>query len=199
MTIVVEWCPHPARHQHGTRVAYVADKCRCPQCREANRIDQARARRQRAYGNPAYVDATAARDHVHDLQTRGMGWKRIAAAADVSLSTVHKLLYGAPSRDMGPSKRIHQQTAQALLAVRLDHAPSARVDATGTRRRLQALVWMGWSVRHLTSRLGCDRQKIDALLAGNSRTTAATAEAVADLYDRIWNQTPPQASSPDTE
>src|SRR5699024_4387276 len=151
-------------HQHGTRAAYVTDKCRCASCREANRVVQARARRQRAYGNPAYVDATPVREHVRNLQARGMGWRRIAKTAGISPSVVNKLLYGSPTRGMGPSKRVRQRTARALLAVRIDHAPGTRVDATGTRRRLQALAFMGWSINSLASRLGCDRQKIDALL-----------------------------------
>ena len=47
-------CLHPnARHQHGTRTAYVADKCRCPDCCTANTTyEQNRAALTSTAGGP---------------------------------------------------------------------------------------------------------------------------------------------------
>ena len=42
-------CPR-ANHQHGTRTAYVVDRCRCDPCREAARIYEAQRRRTHLYG-----------------------------------------------------------------------------------------------------------------------------------------------------
>ena len=65
-------------------------------------------------------------------------------------------------------------------------------DATGTRRRLQALMRNGWSMGLLSARLGCTRQVLRKKLGESERCTAATAAAVRDLYDDLWDQAPPE-------
>lgn len=67
-------------------------------------------------------------------------------------------------------------------------------DPTGTRRRLQALMCCGYSLPILAAQLGCDRRELRRKLHERGTVTAATARAVADLYDRLWDQPPPQSS-----
>ena len=66
--------------------------------------------------------------------------------------------------------------------------------AAGTQRRLQALMWNGWSLAQLAARLGCTRQVLGRKLSGRERATPATVAAVRVLYGQLWDQPPPQAT-----
>jgi hypothetical protein len=194
----VAWCVHKqVTHQHGTYVAYVIDLCRCDDCREANRIQASERRRQHMYGRDWLVDATPAREHLLELSRQGMGWKKVAAAAGVSATTVGGLLYGShPDDPTHPdhrprSLRINKAAATKILAVRAMLAPGANVDATGTRRRLQALVTLGYPVSALGRRLGKTSSNMFITLE-SPQVLEATRRRVAALYDELWN-TPPAA------
>jgi len=67
--------------------------------------------------------------------------------------------------------------------------------ATGTRRRLQALMVNGWPAAGLAARIGLDATSLSRIADGaQDEVTGATADAVAHLYDRLWDWFPP----PDT-
>lgn len=179
--------------QHGTYVKYKLDGCRCYPCGFADSQYRDRRRRAIAYGTwQPYVDAEPAREHVRTLQEFGLGWKRIAHLAGVPNSTMWKLLYGARQRGMAPSKRIRPETAQKILAVepRLDLLGTRiPVDATGTRRRLQALTAGGWPQAQLAARLGIHPSNYCTMLA-RPQVNIGTARASAALYDELWNADP---------
>lgn len=186
-------CHHKqAQHIHGTHACYVLDSCRCPDCTTANTTYERQRIRQHAYGRwNGYVPADAAREHVERLQAAGMGWKRIAHAANVPTGTMWKLLYGVPSTNRPPSQRIRPATEAAILAVRLDLAPGAVVPSVGTARRLQALVAIGWSMSKLANRIGILPSNFGPLIHGTRGTTVETDRTVRDLYDQLWNEPPP--------
>lgn len=191
-------CTHTqVTHRHGTRACYVHDKCRCPDCRQAGAdYGRERARRlaEEAYGarSSRYVDADPVRQHLHALSRQGMGWKRAAAAAGVSTSTVCGILYGFPGR--APRRRIARHTAEALLAVTYHPTATTIVDGIGTRRRLQALVAIGWTQSSLATQLGMSPSNFGRLIAGEAPVIHATTTAVRALYDRTWS-TPPVADN----
>jgi hypothetical protein len=183
---------------HG-RAKYVVEKCRCHTCRTDARAYERNRRRQRAYGRQAYVDAEPVREHVRQLQAAGLGWKRIAALAGLDHSVVWKLIYGDRSRFDGPSKRIRPATAEKILAVRatLDNlGDTVPVDATGTRRRLEALVAIGWSKSKLADRLGMLPSNFGGVMQ-RGQLHAATVRAVRKLYDELWNVRPPEETHRD--
>ena len=195
MSAPIDTCTHGVIHHHGTRLGYIRDHCRCNDCRAAAaRYEKARKRRN-AYGRSLVVDATPARDHVRALMAQGMGWKRIASLAGVSQSTLGAVLYGAYPDQPGrpsyrpPRRQIGRDLAAALLAVELDIAPGARVDATGVRRRIQALVSMGWSKLQLGDRLGIARGNMDLDIA--TAVTSVTRDRVIELYEAMRHETPP--------
>jgi hypothetical protein len=176
---------------HG-RAKYNAEHCPCAVCRRANADYEKRRVRQRAYGRVAYVDAEPARVHVHALRAGGLGSRRIAALAGVPHGSVSKLIYGDPRRGLAPSKRVRSATAEKLLAVQLvlEHiGDGQRIDATGTRRRLQALMATGWSRAKLAARLGVTATNLASTMA-SERVFASTARAVRALYERLWNALP---------
>jgi hypothetical protein len=181
--------------KHGTYAGYKIHHCRCESCRKASSAYTANRKRQIAYGRwEPYVDAEPVREHLKRLSESGIGWKRAAHLAGLATSTVDKLLYGAPERGMGPSKRVRRATAEKILAVKadLEHlGGKAVVDATGTRRRLQALVASGWSQSKLGLAMGMSPQNFSAMFK-RDRVHADTAREIRALYDRLWNTAPPE-------
>lgn len=191
-------CSHPrAAHEHGTYAAYTLDQCRCLPCTAANSQYETTRTRDRAYGRTAYVDAGPAVTHLRELAAAGLGWKRAARAAGVPLSTARRLTQ-VPAD--GPAPRARAATVAALLSVptpTLDTLGGATlVEATGTRRRLQALLALGWSVRRLSVDHDLNRQALDRALT-NATVTVRTARAVRDVYDQIGDRTPPQGTPAD--
>ncbi|WP_262062636.1 hypothetical protein [Streptomyces sp. STR69] len=176
--------------EHGSRARY-ARGCRCAACRDANRSYENNRARRTAYGTwQPYVGAEPVRRHVRALMDQGMGWRRIAEASGVSKGTVNKLLYGAPGRGVAPCRRIRRETAEQLLAVRYSAellAAGALVDATGTWRRIRALVAVGWPKAHIAQALGA---AAPALQLNELLVVASTARRVASLYDEWWDADP---------
>lgn len=187
-------CQHKvANHQHGTHACYVLDRCRCRPCAAANAAYEKTRARRHAYGRfDTYTDAAPVRAHVQHLMDAGVGLKRIAALAGVSQSTLGKIVYGTATR--AASAKTTRPVADRLLAVRLTldtYAPGARVPNVGTKRRLQALMANGWSQTALANAIGMEVRNFNHLLHGKRAVTAKTARAVKDLYDDLWNATPP--------
>jgi len=147
-----------------------------------------------AYGRwHPYVDAEPTRAHIDHLRVCGLGLNRIAAAAGVSRGTLQTLVYGHPARGVAPATRLRTETAERLLAVQATPAMLGKrrsVDGTGTRRRLQGLVTIGWSGKQLAEQLGMDPSNLRRLLREDSRVGAGTARAVHVLYDQLWNRPP---------
>lgn len=181
-----------ARHVHGTRTAYIVDKCRCRECTDASAAEQRQRNRLQAYGryDSGRVDAEPFREHVSMLTAYGIGLKRIADMAGVSNSTLGKILYGSPSINVKPRARVEKRVAEAVLAIKpaLDHlGKTVTVDATGTHRRLQALVTIGWSQSRIGERLGFEPSNFNRVIH-QPRVHADTARKVRDLYEELWNQ-----------
>lgn len=180
-----------ARHRHGQYTTYVRHACRCTPCREANNDLSRQRTRSKAYGRFAFVDAEPVRQHVQRLMAQGMGHSRVADAAGVHRSTMTYLLYGSGGAEhRPPRKQIRRDTAEKLLAVGLDLAPGAKVPATGARRRVEALMWNGWSASLLARRLGVTPTNF-FYLRGRVSITRATHEAVVALFEELWDESPP--------
>ena len=194
-------CPHSGKpHRHGTRAAYVADRCRCEPCRAANSADEHQRRRAIAYGRwRPYVDAGPARAHLQQLRACGIGLNQIARLAGVAPSTLTRLAARTSGNGASTTGLIRAEPARRILAVPITvdgitHAQGSLVDATGSRRRLQALVAVGWTQADLARHL----QRSPSNLRQTLRTqlvTAATAADVRDLYNQLWNH-PPDQSNP---
>jgi hypothetical protein len=190
-------CSHKeVRHQHGTRLAYVLDGCRCTPCRQAQQAAAQVRNRSKAYGrsSTALVDAAPVRAHVQRLQAAGMGHKRVALVAGVNPSSVGRLIYGR-RRQSGlqepPTRRMNPDDARKLLAVPMpgvaDLGATVNVDGTGARRRLQALARIGWSVSALARQADIDPQSLYGAMRGQP-VIARTHQAVVALYERLWDQ-----------
>ncbi len=187
------------RHAHGDYLRYVIDKCRCDACREANNERSRAIDRLKAYGQwEPYIDAQPVREHLALLSSYGIGWQRAARIAGVPIGSVTKILYGSPGR--APSRRVRPHTASRILSVRpsLDLvADAAAVDGTGTTRRLQSLMALGFPQEFLASRLGVAATNLSKTRRAG-RVRAATARAVGVLFEELRSSTPDQYGIPET-
>jgi hypothetical protein len=163
--------------------------------------EYARSRaRQIAYGTwEPWADAAPVRNHVRRLRTAGASYEAIASAAGVSPMTVHRLDHGhqhVPGRRCAAQRssgRIRAVAAQRLLAVTpvVVERCVVRRDATGTRRRLQALIALGYPAASLARRLGVDPRRVKCVVRGTTATVTSHMHAtVRDLYDQLWDVRP---------
>ncbi|MEU7980504.1 hypothetical protein AB0B63_18470 [Micromonospora sp. NPDC049081] len=166
---------------------YKYHHCPCEGCLAANRAYNNRRYRLRAYGQwQALVEAQPVREHVQSLRDH-YGIERIAELSGVAYATVNSLIH--PIRGVTRT-HVRKQNADALLAVQpsLSEMHGGRpVDATGTHRRIQALVSIGHPLIRQSQMLGRDRHFATAILA-RQQVTVATARLVSDLYARLSNQ-----------
>ncbi|MCL2586095.1 MAG: hypothetical protein FWE35_26980, partial [Streptosporangiales bacterium] len=167
--------------------------CRCTRCRAAASSEWRHRSRMKAYGRwKPLVDADPARIRIRALNEYGAGCARIAQAAGVAPETVVNILSGRNGRP--PARRIREKTEAKILSVMpsLDLlGATIPVDATGTRRRIQALVRRGWSLSKISQRLRTDRANMKRLLTAG-KVRAETARKVRDLYNEIWDEPPPE-------
>lgn len=181
-----------ANHEHGTRTAYVVDRCRCRSCTDASTAHRAELNKQKAFGryDTGRVDAIPARAHTRYLMAEGISIRQIARIAGVSMSTIRCLLYGRHERGHDPYPRINRDIAEKILAIKpvlANMASGHCTDATGTQRRLQALVAIGWSQSRLARKLGIQPSNFITFMNAD-QCTAKRALQVKELYDRLWNQ-----------
>jgi DNA-binding CsgD family transcriptional regulator len=188
-------CRHPrAKHQHGTRAAYVKDQCRCAKCTAVNTAASNEMHRERTFGRwEPYLDSGPTRAHIEDLRAAGIGVDQVAKLAGLSSSHVRGLIYPS-STGRPPYQRVRRETAERILAVPVDdssRAANSHVDATGTRRRLQALIAVGWAQAWLARELHRSPANFRRSMIADT-VTARTAQLVNEMYERLWDAPPPQ-------
>ena len=113
---------------HGTVARYRAG-CGCLPCRAASAAYRRGIREQPS----KLVDPGPARERIAQLAAMGVGWKRVAALARLTPSTVSSVLYDRPARPR--SVRISRYTAAAILSVTPQRVLAERGDGRGTRLR----------------------------------------------------------------
>lgn len=192
-------CTHKRTfHAHGTANAYILDGCKCRPCRNALAQRENARNKAKAFGryDSGRVDAKHVRAHLLKLRKHGMGLKRIAELAGVSNATLGKVLYGDPAHGRPLRKRVARHVHDQVLAIQptLENLQGGTlVDALGIRRRLQALVAIGYSQTHLAGRIGfvasnfC-KLTLDPSEGGRTAVTAATARKVTALYAALQNR-----------
>lgn len=172
-----------ARHTHGTYGAYTVDRCRCDDCREAARIYRKRTKFAAANRRSNRVPCDRAANHVRQLLANGWSINQVGVTAGIASTTVvHMLARGQYTL---------RRTERALLAIPADSRPaSGYVDPTGTRRRIHALTALGWPQAWIARRLGIEESSMRQTMAAGM-VQSITAEAVATLYEQMWDERPP--------
>ena len=188
----------PADREHGTRACYLRG-CRRKPCMAAHYAYLVRRQGAIIRGQwEPFTDAEPIRQHVAALTAAGLTEANLASEARISRGQMQHLMHGSDGSP--PARRMRREAAAKILAVRplaLAAPGAGELDATGTRRRIRALIACGWPQGWLAAELGIKPPNISAMLRGargQARGRASTAAAVRDLYDRLWNTEPPQST-----
>jgi uncharacterized protein YerC len=180
-------------HKHGaTGTCYQKHRCRCTDCR-AHRAKQERDReaRARAGRTQEYVNAIITVPRIMQLMREDWTYADIEAVSGVSVPTISRIMRGV-------TVRVERETADAILGThpKMRHrAPEPRkVDATGTIRRIRALVAVGWTFWGISQKAG--HGNTWALqVTTSSMVTPATRDLIARLYDELWATEPPRVTA----
>lgn len=136
-------------------------------------------RRRIRMGIYGWRDAARAREHVEALRSLGWTWEGIADVAGLSTYVAHQL-------GTGKTRRLLPESETALLKVPLMPFDSQRsVDSCGTRRRVQALAWMGWTCSEVARRAGTTQRTLATLILPHRRISFALSRRVAAVYDEL--------------
>ncbi|MGW7053078.1 hypothetical protein [Streptomyces sp. NPDC054887] len=154
--------------------------CKCEPCLITRRRNDKRGKVNRQLGRRAEVDATEARQHIELLRATRT-WASISEATQVTQSG---LLYIAN----GSRTSIHRRTHARILAVQPLSQPFThmQIDALGTRRRLQALMAIGHSLRTLSTAASVAKDRVHDIAMGLQPTVRYdVAERIAATYERL--------------
>jgi hypothetical protein len=148
----------------------------------------------RGLGHPGLVPAAATVRHLNLLLEAGMTWVQIVESAGVSLGTLRKLRL--PGAEKG---RILATTHVRMLSVPVPTREQrtlgeARVDGTGTRRRLQALARAGWGSPALTEHTSISESQLRRMLRW-PQVTVGTRARVMSLYALLENEPGPSVEA----
>lgn len=136
-------------------------------------------RQQIRMGLCGWRDASRARAHVHQLRRLGWTYVQIAEAAGTSTWVPHKL-------DTKATNHLWPESERAILALPLTPRPSHRgINSAGTRRRVQALAWMGWPTREVAHRAGVRERSLASLIQPTRQVSHALALRVAHVYNQL--------------
>lgn len=128
------------------------------------------------------VPAAIVRDRINTLRASGMSLAAIAHAANLSASTLAPIAY---PEHRTARRYVTPHTARVILAVKVTDAPDwAWLPNVGTRRRIEALQWMGWPLSELAARMGVTTQAVSRMKR-QERVSVARARKVADLFDAL--------------
>jgi hypothetical protein len=182
----------PPNHETLTCVKHYG--CLRPECIERHRTYQRERYRSRTAGTwKPLIEAEPVRQHILKLYAAGFSPTRIGELAGIPSETVIGFVraYGFNGYRKGRKQRCTPEVAAKILAIAPDAAKPGIADATGTRRRLQALVAAGWPMQHLGPRIGVSERTVRALVH-QERVYGRTAEAVTKMYEQLAGEKPEQ-------
>lgn len=169
--------------RHGERRCYLRG-CRRPECAAANYRYMSRYRLDRHRTGNRRLPADATAHHIQQLTAAGWSYNQIAAAA----GPAHRTISAIAQRR---TTTVTPDTERRILNIPIQPpAATQYVDATGTRRRLQALVAIGWPFVLIGPAIGLHATATGRIARGDlPQVRHATAQAVAAVY-RDWSRRP---------
>lgn len=175
---------------HNTLTCYTDYRCRLPECVERYRAwDRNRYRSQTAGTWQPFIDAEPVRQHLLKLYAADITIHRIAAATSLTYLAVRSFTHHEYGNRRPRRRRCTPAMASKILAVTPHNITTGRIDATGTTRRLQALVAIGWPLERIAPHAGLGVNNMSTLLQ-RERVLAGTARGVAAAYELLRNEKP---------
>lgn len=160
--------------------------CRATACTQENYRYMSRLRLDYHRGERRRVDATQTRHHIERLIARDWTQAQIARAAKLAHHLIGDIRRG--------QQTVANSTALAILSIPIGPAPADTrdVDATGTTRRLRALVAIGWPIEQLAPQFGIFPTALGNIARGElANVRATTADTVALHYQHLILQPGP--------
>ena len=136
---------------------------------------------------PTSVPTATIKAHLQPLVDAGWGYHVIADAAGVSRGTVLNVMRQR-------RRTVKAGTATALLDLTWAHLAqhrdaAERTPVDGSRRRVEALWWLGYTNQQIADAAGLHDSTITRLLRGHYRTvTATTAAGVDRAFRALWDK-----------
>lgn len=157
--------------------------CRRDECRTADRNDRKQAQLRRHRGIPGFIPGPAVAAHLRQLLASGLTRLEIAERSGISDRAIRYILNG--------QTKVQRPKALALLAVE-PLEEHARIDATGTIRRVQALAAVGWPIVWTAEQAGHSAGYLFAILSGDvPKIPSGTARRIDALYRKHGSQAGP--------
>jgi hypothetical protein len=179
---------------HATRTCYTKYNCRLPDCVQRYYAWDARRRAAQAAGEwQPHVDADPVREHLRTLARHGITLHRAAEIAGIGPRSLHPLFQPENGQRRPIRHTVRPEIAARVLAIDPEKARPAKIDPTGTARRIQALVAIGWPMSHTADHLRLSRTYVHALVKRSTRDhliLASTADKVDDGYLQIKDRRP---------
>lgn len=136
------------------------------------------------------------RDHIDAvLAATGLSQVQFAACAGLPPRTITAIR-------LGYNGKVATDTARKILAVTPATArpTSGPINVIGSRRRLQALAWAGWSPRAIAAHTGLSmlqvcRIRSDSAIRSTIRVDVATAAKINSTFAAWWDKRPPEGTA----
>lgn len=152
--------------------------CSCAPCKDARNAYKRRRELLNTTGRTLMVSAGPATAHLRHLHTEGASWRALRDASGCSGSTISHLIRGRRTI-------IQRRVQTAILRVQLTDvlAPWRPVDATGSIRRIRALMAIGHFSYDIATAGDLDKSIIVHLTNGHLTTVRAdTADKIRTAY-----------------
>ena len=134
---------------------------------------------------PRAVPVDVVRDHLAPFVDAGWPYMVIATAAGVSPSTVVNVMRRHRPKVKAGTAKVLTHLTWADLA-RNQHA-AEKVPSVGSRRRIEALIWNGYTVLQIADASGIHHSNIDRILHGHRPVILArTAQGIDQAYRALW-------------
>lgn len=149
-----------------------------------------RTRRHLAGGGSVLADAEPLRPILHELRSR-MSWTSVALLCG---TTSHRHVREIAD---GTVRRINHDMAAAIRAAagQTPMEGGSWVSSLGARRRLQALIALGYTVPQLSEASGYSQSPMKAVIRGEVDVIRADTHAlVCDLFERLCMRMPTAAT-----
>jgi hypothetical protein len=184
-TVIRTEAPH-----HDTLTCYVDYRCRLPAC--VDRYNAWSRDRLHAIADGTWqplLDAEPIRQHLLNLHAAGITIHRVAAITGLQFRAVRNFTQHDYGNTAPRKRRVTREVAAKILAVNaIDHTPG-NVDSTGSRRRVHALMAIGWPLIYTAQQAGIHRSNRSVIIARPS-IRATTAQNITAAYDEMRHQKP---------
>lgn len=190
MTTATRPLPAHGTYARGNGSPGRREPCPCKPCRQAKLSTRKRLDVARQLGRGARVDAEPARAHLQLLHAT-MSWSKIAEATGCDPRGMQLLI-------RGERREINRTTHDKILAVKPTPTPSPGMylDATGLRRRLQALGAIGYSCIYIAKRIKTADARLHLIANGKQSTVRyVLARRIIAVYDELSDTPAPKGRS----